>query len=546
MRHHLLFHRARWATLVFAAATLFSGGALLAQSRGLVSSIDARRIGLERSWFTQINVDSGRGELSFVTPYVSHAKAFTIYEVVWETGKLEFSELERDPFGQPRGAEEALKAANAKIEELTAEGLEPKLITSVVPEISLYASTNRGVVHAIDGETGRTRWSNIIGSTDYPTLEPGVNEDYVAVVNGSTLYVVERGTGVLAWERRLSGAPGAGPAVSDEMVFVPLMNGKVEAFKLTTDEEDEELERKFRAPITLVSIGDCYLQPTVTPSVCAWVTDRGFMYVVNANKEGMLYRTEADDTVVAPITYDAKGRSLMMASIDGYVYNVDETSGAIIWRFSTGSPIASSPHVVGDSVFVVTDKGGLFCVDAETGLEQWWTPRVKKFLAGSKDRVYCTDQIGRLLVIDAKNGGRIASLPTEQLDFLITNHATDRIYVGTKSGLLQCLHEPQLARPLVYSGPGQESTETKQVKVGPDGDDAGGLGTTPAASDDPFGTGGSTTTTPSTSSDPFGTGGSSPPASDDPFGTGGGGSTPPASDDPFGTGGAAASDSPFG
>lgn len=524
-----------------ALALLLLTGSLSAQRRGggLVPEVFARRIGLERAWFTQIQLDSGRAELEYLTPFVSHANAFTAYQVAWETGKLEFSELERDAFGEPKGPERALKEANAKIEELTEQGFDPKLITMVVPEISLYATTSRGMMHAIDGETGRTRWVVEVGNPEYPTLAPAVNEDYVAVVNGSTIYVFDRVTGKPAWDRRLSSAPGAGAALTDRQVFVPMINGKVDVFKLVGDDEEDELKRLFQTPTTHVSIGRCFVQPTATPLVCAWPTDRGFMYVASANKENMEFRTAAIDTIVAPVTYDEKRGLLLMASVDGYVYAVNERSGAVEWRFSAGVPIVSSPHIIGDDVYVVTEKGGLYKVGAESGLEQWWMPRVGNFLAASETRVYCTDRLGRLLVVDAKSGGRLAALPAVELDFLVTNHVTDRIYVGTHTGLLQCLHEPQLERPLVYVGPGTEQKETAQVKVG-GGEEAAkpAAGAAPAKTDDPFATGGSSTpdpfkgsgasgggTTPAADpfSDPFGGGGSSPPA---------GGSTEPA-DDPF-------------
>jgi outer membrane protein assembly factor BamB len=202
-----------------------------------------------------------------------------------------------------------------------------------------------------------------------------------------------------------------------------------------------------------------------------------------------------------------------MASVDGYVYAVHANSGDVMWRFSTGTAISYSPRPIGDSVYVVTDEGGLFKIDAETGLEQWWTPRVREFLAASDDRVYCTDRIGRLLIIDAKSGGRLGILATEQLDLFIPNHLTDRVYLGTKTGLLQCLRGLNLERPIVYAGPGSEAQETIQVKVGAPADPATPM---PAASDDPFGTG---------------AGGTTPAA--DPFGTGTGGTAPAA--DPFGT-----------
>ena len=43
-------------------------------------------------------------------------------------------------------------------------------------------------------------------------------------------------------------------------------------------------------------------------------------------------------------------------------------------------------------------------------------------------------------------------LPTNGVDFAYLNPYTDRLYFGTKSGLMQCFRESQLQRPLVHAG----------------------------------------------------------------------------------------------
>ena len=225
---------------------------------GLISTTAMRRFGLERAWYAQVALGRSRSRISFITPYISHAKTHTIHEVVWETGKVEFSELQRNAFDEMIGATGALKAANAKIDELKAQGFDPKLITQVIPEISLYVATDRGVLHAIDAETGKTRWARTVGRPEHPNLEPGVNERFVSVVNGSQLSIVNRDTGELVWDRRLGGAPGAGAGMTDNHAFVPLVNGKIEIYKLSSLNEQQ---RKFRAPSLRVAIGRPLLQP---------------------------------------------------------------------------------------------------------------------------------------------------------------------------------------------------------------------------------------------------------------------------------------------
>jgi hypothetical protein len=57
---------------------------------------------------------------------------------------------------------------------------------------------------------------------------------------------------------------------------------------------------------------------------------------------------------------------------------------------------------------------------------------------------------GRLTILDRQNGNRLGSLSTEFSDLPYVNKETDRIIVGTSSGLLQCFRETQQDFPLVH------------------------------------------------------------------------------------------------
>jgi outer membrane protein assembly factor BamB len=490
---------------------------------GLISSVAANRSGLERAWFTQVELDSSHSKVSYVTLYVSSSVSKTIHEVSHDRGKELFSDRELDNFGEPLGVEGAKKLADEKVRELTALGFNPKLETRLMPEITLYVVTDHGLVQAIDGETGRTRWSAQIGKSDHPTLEPAANDDYLAVINGSVLYVANARDGTLVWQRQLRGVPGAGPGISLELVHVPMITGMMETYNL----KDWR-----RPPSFFQSVGRAVIQPTVTPNSVAWPTDRGHVYVGRANVYGSRYRLVAHDTIVAPVSYLAPNH-FFVASFDGYVYCVQESSGEVLWRFSTGNPISHPPVVIRDAVYVINDDGGMYCVAVANGQEQWWTPNVRYFLAASNDRVYTTDKIGRILIIDDSTGSRISTIAVPHLDLQLINFSTDRIYVGTTRGLIQCLHEPQLELPLVYAAPPKPVEKPKIEQKGLDETETKPAPKAPTASpfDSPFG-----------GADPFGaapSGGTSPkPAAPagggvDPFGGGadpfGGGA------DPFGT-----------
>ena len=79
-----------------------------------------------------------------------------------------------------------------------------------------------------------------------------------------------------------------------------------------------------------------------------------------------------------------------------------------------------------------------------------------RFLAASRDRVYATDKIGRIRVLNAKTGVQLDTIPTESLPIKFTNTETDRLFLGTKTGMLLCLYEPEFTEPLLRHIPPKE------------------------------------------------------------------------------------------
>jgi len=484
----------------------------------LISPVEARRYGLDRAWFTRVELDPARGRITDIQYFVGSTDAYTVYEVQHQGQKKAFSERGVDAFGKAVGKEGAKKLAdeyfeelkiqeifgkleltvdveatarrlfitfrdrkstitgdkelyetedertealrraeeqfwsdmqpvltaeqNANLKKLQAQETEIEFKTLVVPEVTLYVTTDRGVIHAIDAETGRTRWATVVGDREHPTERAGVSEEYVAVLNGSHLYLLNRSTGETAWKRQVDGVPSAGPAITDTYVVVPTFSGNVELY---------EIEETRTLPYLYKSNGRVLIQPVATSLSVAWPTDRGFLYVAKASKRGIRFRVEARDTIVSQPSF-APPSKFFMASIDGDVYCVHETSGNEFWRFTTGEEISNTPVPVGEYLYVVTDIGTLFCIKHETGEERWWAPRIKRFVAASKDRVYCLGMADRLVILDANTGGRIASMGAELLDIFYPNLQTDRIIVGSKTGTIQCLRETQMEWPLLHVG----------------------------------------------------------------------------------------------
>mgnify|MGYP002528406567 CR=1 FL=1 len=483
--------------IIFIATPL----AVQAQNRathgGLIRNDVANRVGLERSWFTRVQLDSSRSRVVHVTQHVSSTDAFATWEISHDRGKSIFTERDLDDYGEQLGKEKAKKLADQRFESLERANLNPKMEARMIPEITIYAMTDGGVVHAIDAQTGRTRWYNRVGNPNYPSEAPGANDQYVSVVNGSTIYTLKQENGEIAWTRQVRGAPGAGPVVTDRLVFVPMADGKIEAY---------ELDDYRKPPWVYQSHGRAVVQPIWTGYSVAWPTDKGHLYVAEGNIASIQFRLEANNSIVAQAAKLAPSR-IVVASTDGYVYCIHEKSGNLLWRFSTGEPIIRAPVVVGDSVFVVTDENNIFLLSAANGLDEWTTSGVSAVLSVSQTRLYCRGHVGRMIILDRASGSKLASLATESLDIQFLNILTDRVIIGTSQGVIQCLHEIQNHWPVIHAPASEMATKKATPKPGAD---PAATPDVPAADPNPFG-------------DPFGMG---TPATEPAGGT--------TSDDPFG------------
>ncbi len=443
-------------------------------SQGLLSAEGARRAGLTRMWFTHLEFDSSRGKMQGLTQHLSNTETHTQFEVTFRGRSYLFSERDINAFGDPVGVSGAKQAAEKKVAALSALAAataapqanqpaagpaappaeSPKLAMHVVPEITIYATSQRGLVHAIDGETGKSKWASFVGDPRFPTSNCGANDEVVCVFNGSKLYVLKASDGTVNWEKSISGAPVEGPAVTDDFIFVPLLSGMVEAYWV---------EYPKRAPNTFRALGHPTTQPVVLNHSVAWATDRGHIYVANANDAKLKYRVETKDNVVSTPGFLAPDK-LFATSQDGYVYSVRELRGGVNWRFSTGESISHGPIGVRDTVYAIADSGTMYSIDAEVGAEKWTTSGIRGFIAATDDRLYCTDITASLVVLDSRSGSRVASISAPELEVRMVNTETDRIVVGTPSGLLQCFREidrkwPEIRLMQDTSTPRKKKTE---------------------------------------------------------------------------------------
>jgi outer membrane protein assembly factor BamB len=314
----------------------------------------------------------------------------------------------------------------------------------------LTALTSAGVVEDFDALTGASYWVAPIGNDTYPSLGPACSDKYVAVMNGSTLYVLDRTDGRPVNIRRTGGAPGAGPALSQKYVFVPLVNGRMEGYSITDD--------KKLTPWYYQSSGRTMVTPLATPESIVWTTETGNLYVGNSEEPEMRFRLETKSEILAPPSY--RKPLVFVASASGEVFAMDEMTGKRQWKYATGFPVTRSVAAVGDRAFVTSEEPALHCIDIKTGSAVWQAPHMLQFSAASKTRVYGVDDLGGLVVLDAEKGSVVGRIAMDNPIRSLVNDQTDRLYLVSSNGTIECLRETDAKEPL-YHNPKEPEAEKK-------------------------------------------------------------------------------------
>jgi len=121
-------------------------------------------------------------------------------------------------------------------------------------------------------------------------------------------------------------------------------------------------------------------------------------------------------------------------------------------------------------VYIEREQGGMHCLDGATGEEIWFSGGLTQFVSLSPTKVYAIHGRDRLMIVDAASGARLGGFPIPGVTLKLINRMTDRIYLGTDSGILQCLREAELRSPVVYTPPtlptqGEKATKAKELKA---------------------------------------------------------------------------------
>lgn len=229
-----------------------------------------------------------------------------------------------------------------------------------------------------------------------------------------------------------------------------------------------------------------------------WTTDQGWLLIGELQREAvnnplqLLYKLQAtpqiaymnesrygnrflaprDDVSCAPfyVPHDVsaqnmaleparrKGGLAVVGTDSGNVFAINDANGKVRWTYLTQKPVRERVAAFKDAnasepaydVYVPVDSGEFFALDMKTGLEIWRTAGVKRLISASATRLYVFDQLDRLAILDRESGVRLKTLALTPTKFQIFNQETDRVYLVSADGLVQCLRETQQVEPLLH------------------------------------------------------------------------------------------------
>ena len=491
-------------TLLIVIATVAILPSQLQAQNGFVSAVSASSSGLTIAWGSQLEI-SAREPLVDWQLVVDENRATTYFNIAYGKRKETISEADISPFGVPYGIEGAKEAAELRKEIIEAglrndgkEDVEVTISSYSLPKSSIYALGGSGQLICLNADTGAVRWKQQVGNSKQPSVGLGASNDHVAVADGTSIICLDSADGRILWTGRCSDGINTSPAVSENYIHVPLISGRLQTFPID----------KFGVTsFSRVAYGHPSQRPLITEKHVVWTTESGHMNVAPLDRQTVAYRLKSHGGIVAQAA-SSKGY-LYTGSLDGFVYGVKEDSGILDWEVATGQGITSAPATIGQDVFVVSGENKLFRLDAIEGTypKAWQNPvpGIRQIAGFDSELVYCLTSSGQLVGINRETRSVSKNVVGTSIEMVLHNEITDRMYFGSKTGYIQCVHSADSPLPRLLSSDLPSGIAPGKTGVTPRKDKSA------MGEENPFGGGGDGGET-----NPFGDAGSS----SNPFGPG--------------------------
>ena len=123
-----------------------------------------------------------------------------------------------------------------------------------------------------------------------------------------------------------------------------------------------------------------------------------------------------------------------IGSYDGYVYGLNASTGAQIWKYQTQDSVTSSPAVAYGCVYVGSEDNNVYCLNASNGKKIWQSPTgywVWSSPAVADGNVYVGSEDYSIYCLNASTGTKEWSYETGNFVDSSPAIANNTLYVGS-------------------------------------------------------------------------------------------------------------------
>jgi len=213
--------------------------------------------------------------------------------------------------------------------------------------------------NAVNCQTGRIVWTYT--TQDRIRSSPVIAMDHVFFgSDDGHLYALVSANGRKLWDYDAQSAIRNRPLVTEDLIIFGNSMGDIVAVTLSG-------ERKwgYRAKRDIAS------SPVLDEreNMCYVGSHDGYLYEIDATSGFSSNRFRTMGPVIAtPLLYQ---NLVIFGSVDKTLYAIEMGSLREKWRFTLEDPIVSSPILHKEKIYFGGTDGKLYCVDAATGQEQW-------------------------------------------------------------------------------------------------------------------------------------------------------------------------------
>ena len=128
--------------------------------------------------------------------------------------------------------------------------------------------------------------------------------------------------------------------------------------------------------------------------------------------------------------------TVFVGSNDGNLYAVDASTGEEVWQFETGRWVSSSPSVIEGTVFVGSGDNTLYAVDTSTGEEVWQFETgsgIQSSPAVADGFVFVRSDDGNLYAVDASTGEEVWQFEIRRWGLSSPAVADGTVFVGSNT-----------------------------------------------------------------------------------------------------------------